>query len=77
MKKIAIALALSLAATSAFAQTAPAPGADVTSLAPGGTAGAVVGQSVVIAGSGTAPWVVIGGALLLVLVASAGSNSST
>ena len=79
MKKIAIALALSLAATSAFAQAAaaPQPGSDVTSLAPGGTAGAVVGQTIVIAGVGTATWVVVAGVLLLILVASAGSNSTT
>ena len=77
MKKIAIALALSLAATSAFAQAAaPVVGSDVTNLAPGGNT-AVVGQSVVIAGVGTATWVIIGGALLLILVASAGSNSTT
>ena len=75
MKKIAIALALSLAATSAFAQQ-PKVGSDVTSLAPAGTTG-VVGTSVVIAGVGTATWVIIGGVLLLVLVAAAGSNSTT
>ena len=75
MKKIAIAFALSLAATSAFAQVAE--GTDVTNLAPGGTAGAVVGQSVVIAGVGTATWAIIGGALLLIVVASAGSATTT
>ena len=74
MKKIAsIALALSLVSTGAFAQST---GADVTALAPGGAAGAVAGQTVVIAGIGTATWVVIGGALLLVLVSLA-SDSST
>ena len=66
MKKIAsFALALSLVSTGAFAQ---AVGADVTALSPGGSSGAVAGQSVVIAGVGTATWVIIGGALLLVLV---------
>lgn len=66
MKKIAsIALALSLASTGVFAQ---AIGADVTALSPGGTSGAVAGQTVIIAGVGTATWVVIGGALLLILV---------
>lgn len=78
MKKIAIALALSLAATSAFAQAVVPPvGADVTNLAPGGVAGAVVGQSVIIAGVGTATWAVIGGALLLILVASGSSTTTT
>lgn len=77
MKKIAIALALSLAATTAFAQAAaPAVGADVTNLAPGGST-AVVGQSVVIAGVGTATWAIVGGALLLILIASAGSDTTT
>lgn len=74
MKKIAIALALSLAATSAFAQTAPAVGSDVTNLAPGGTQNVVVGQSVVIAGVGTATAVSIGGALLLILAVAAGGG---
>jgi uncharacterized protein YdeI (BOF family) len=73
MKKIAIALILSLASTSAFAQ---AVGDDVTNLAPAGTTG-VAGTSVVIAGVGTATWVVIGGFLLLVLVAAAGSDTTT
>lgn len=44
-------------------------------LAPG--AGALAGQSVVIAGVGTATWVAVAGSLLLVLVASAGNDSST
>jgi len=74
MKKIAIALALSLAATSAFAQVAP--GTDVTNLAPAGTT-AVAGTSVVIAGVCTATWLVVGGALLLIVVASAGGSSSS
>jgi hypothetical protein len=73
MKKIAFALALSLAATSAFAQKV---GDNVTNLAPAGTTGAV-GTSVVIAGVGTATWAVVAGVLLLVLVASAGSNTTT
>ena len=77
MKKIAIALALSLVATSAFAQAAPpAVGSNVTSLAPGGTAGLVAGQSVIIAGVGTATAVWIGGALILILALSAGGSSS-
>ena len=72
MKMIAsIALALSLVSTSAFAQDV---GTDVTALAPGGT-GAVVGQSVVIAGVGTATWAIVGGAVLLILV-SLSPNSS-
>ena len=73
MKKIAIALVLSLAATSAFAQAAP--GTDVTALAPAGTA-AVEGQSVVIAGVGTATWTIVAGVLLLIIIAS-GSNTNT
>jgi hypothetical protein len=74
MKKIAcIALALSLASTAAFSQ---AVGDDVTALAPGGAAAAVAGQTVVIAGVGTATWAVVGGALLLILVSLA-SDSST
>ena len=65
MKKIAsFALALSLVSTGAFAQ---AVGDDVTALSPGGTSGAVAGQTVVIAGVGTATWVIVGGALLLIL----------
>jgi hypothetical protein len=59
--------------TGAFAQ---AVGADVTALAPGGAAGAVAGQVVVIAGVGTATWVLVGGALLLILV-SLGSDTTT
>ena len=75
MKKIAIALALSLATTSAFAQGAPAVGTDVTNLAPGGTQNLAQGQTVVIAGVGTATVVTIGGALLLdLLVASGGGG---
>ena len=74
MKKIAmIALALSLVSSGAFAQEV---GADVTALAPGGAAGAVAGQTVVIAGVGTATWVVLGGALLLILVALAPSSNT-
>lgn len=73
MKKIAcIALALSLSSSAAFAQGL---GDDVSNLAPGGTA-AVQGQSVVIAGVGTATWVIVGGVLLLILV-SLSPNSST
>ena len=77
MKKLAFALALSLAATSAFAQAAiPQIGDNVTNLAPGGTAGVVAGQSVIIAGVGTATAVWIGGALILILVLSSGGSSS-
>ena len=73
MKKIAsIALALSLVSTSAFAGGV---GDDVSNLAPGGAAGAVAGQTVVIAGVGTATWVIIGGALLLVLVSLSPSST--
>ena len=77
MKKLAFALALSLAATSAFAQAAgPRVGDNVTNLAPGGTTGVVAGQSVVIAGVGTATAISIGGALILILVLSGGGSSS-
>ena len=78
MKKIAIALTFCLATEPAFAQAGGVPevGSDVTSLAPGGTTGAVAGQTVVIAGVGTATWAIVGGILLLVLVASA-SNTTT
>lgn len=79
MKKIAcIALALSVASTAAFAGGIGGEfgiGSNVTALAPAGTA-AVAGQTVVIAGVGTATWVVVGGALLLV-VTSLASDSST
>ncbi|MBC7479557.1 MAG: hypothetical protein H7317_15960 [Pseudorhodobacter sp.] len=75
MTKIAIALALSLAATSAFAQTvAPAVGSDVTNLAPGGTQNVAQGQTVVIAGVGTATAVSIAGALLLILAVASGGG---
>lgn len=74
MKKIAIALVLSLAATSAFAQAAPVVGADVTNLAPGGTQNLVQGQTVVIAGVGTATAVTIGGALFLILLVASGGG---
>ncbi len=78
MKKIAIALALSLAATSTFAQAVPpAVGADVTNLAPGGTQNLVEGQTVVIAGVGTATVVTIGGALFLILAVAAGGGGGT
>lgn len=74
MKKIAgIALGLSLLSTGAFAQ---ATGADVTALAPGGAAGAVAGQTVVIAGVGTATWTIIGGALLLILTSLSSGTTS-
>lgn len=80
MKKIAcVALALSLASTAAFAQSGGevGVGANVTGLAPAGAAAtAVAGQTVVIAGIGTATWVVIGGALLLV-VTSLASDTTT
>ena len=76
MRKIAIALALSLAATTAFAQT-PTVGSDVTTLAPGGTTGLVVGQTVVIAGVGTATVVAIGGTLFLILAVVAGGNGGS
>lgn len=77
MKKIAIALALSLAATSTFAQAAPpAVGSDVTNLAPGGTQNLVEGQTVVIAGIGTATVVSIGGALFLILAVAAGGGGN-
>ena len=79
MKKIAIALTFCLATTPAFAQAGGVPevGSDVTSLAPGGTNTAVAGQTVVIAGVGTATWVVVAGVLLLVLVAAGGSSTTT
>jgi hypothetical protein len=71
MKKIAsIALALSLASTASFGQ---AVGDDVTALAP---AAGTAGETVVIAGVGTATWAIVGGALLLILVSLA-SGSST
>lgn len=81
MKKIAcVALALSLASTAAFAQGTGgevAVGTNVTALAPAGAAAtAVAGQTVVIAGIGTATWVVVGGALLLV-VTSLASDTTT
>ena len=72
MKKIAsIALALSLASTASFGQEV---GADVTALAPG--AGAV-GETVVIAGVGTATWAIVGGALLLILVSLSSGTTTT
>ena len=74
MKKIAIALALSLAATSAFAQSAVK--GDITNLAPAGTVG-VEGATLTIVGVGTGVWTVVAGVLLLILVGSAGSNSTT
>lgn len=76
MKKIAIALAIALSASSAFAQAAI--GTDVTNLAPANSsATAVAGNTVVIAGVGTATWVAVGGVLLLILVAGAGGGSSS
>ena len=69
MKKIAsLALALSLAATASFAQT-PEGAIAVT------TPGAVAGQTVVIAGT-TYTWVLVGGMLFLVLLASASASDS-
>jgi len=79
MKRIAIALAFAMAATSAYAQeTLPASGADVTNLSPGGTELSNVGQTVVIAGAGGATIATIAGALLLLgLVAGGGNGSSS
>lgn len=77
MKKIAcVALALSLAATAAFAEAGGGlyVGADVTALAPAGVAG-IEGATVVIAGVGTATWTLVGGALLLLLTILAPDSS--
>ena len=79
MKKIAcVALALSLASTAAFAQGTSGEvgvGSNVTGLAPAG-ATAVAGQTVVIAGVGTATWVVVGGALLLIVTSLASGTTA-
>jgi hypothetical protein len=88
MKKIAIALALSLAATSAFAQNgvdcanvltangaatvADSTGKCVAALAPGGTV-AAAGDAVIIAGE-TYVYYIAGGLLLLALAASANNT---
>ena len=79
MKKIWIAFALSVAATSAFAQSAPATGTDVVNLAPGDQTTVTQGQTVVIAGmeSGTAIAIGAGLLLLLVVAGSGGGNGGS